>query len=209
MHRRRTQPSKARRALRANSERKRRIVPGGIHFHRRERNHPPTRKPTTLNRARARRALRVNSERKRRITPGGIHSCRRERNRPPIRKSTTLNRARARRASRVNSERQRRIAPGGIHFRRGNKNRPPTRKATTKVVAFSCWWKRPGSNRRPLACEASALPAELRFRRLPDHYNSHPGKNQAEFSCTKNSARGEGGRGRRKIRSGRRGSSRA
>ena len=37
------------------------------------------------------------------------------------------------------------------------------RQTVSKVCALStrCWWSQPGSNRRPPACKAGALPAEL------------------------------------------------
>ena len=31
-----------------------------------------------------------------------------------------------------------------------------------KLVGLSSWWRRTGSNRRPIACKATALPTELR-----------------------------------------------
>ena len=48
-------------------------------------------------------------------------------------------------------------------------------RATTKLV-FSqrakCWWSRTGSNRRPEACKATALPTELWPREVTDAIES-------------------------------------
>src|SRR4051812_25838424 len=38
----------------------------------------------------------------------------------------------------------------------------------TPLVETPTWWRRSGSNRRPPACKAGALPAELRPQRLPE-----------------------------------------
>ena len=35
-------------------------------------------------------------------------------------------------------------------------------KKSVKSVDWSSWWRRTGSNRRPVACKATALPTELR-----------------------------------------------
>ena len=35
-------------------------------------------------------------------------------------------------------------------------------KKSVKSVDWSSWWRRTGSNRRPIACKATALPTELR-----------------------------------------------
>ena len=52
---------------------------------------------------------------------------------------------------------------GLMHVLRG---RPPTARITS-FTAFSedIWWTWPGSNRRPPACKAGALPAELHAHR--------------------------------------------
>ena len=44
----------------------------------------------------------------------------------------------------------------GLHRTKDNKTAPATRYGLWK-----CWWRMSGSNRRPPACKAGALPAEL------------------------------------------------
>src|SRR3977135_351019 len=44
------------------------------------------------------------------------------------------------------------------------------------------WWSQAGSNRRPLACHASALPAELWPRNRPRDSNDARGKNPEHSS---------------------------
>jgi hypothetical protein len=52
---------------------------------------------------------------------------------------------------------------------RWNKNcTTDCRKKITIVARFQIWWRQSGSNRRPIACKAIALPAEL----YP-HYQNH------------------------------------
>lgn len=41
-------------------------------------------------------------------------------------------------------------------------NSPTTDTLNTKALTNLPWWRRTGSNRRPPACKAGALPAELR-----------------------------------------------
>ena len=48
------------------------------------------------------------------------------------------------------------------HPRWGSTDRPDFSKIESDHLA--CHWRRPGSNRQPLACKASALPIELRPR---------------------------------------------
>ncbi len=41
-------------------------------------------------------------------------------------------------------------------------SRPSSGQRILSYVRGPSWWRRPGSNRRPMACKAIALPAELR-----------------------------------------------
>ena len=47
----------------------------------------------------------------------------------------------------------------------GSTDRPDFLKIGCRSIV--CHWRRPGSNRQPLACKASALPIELRPRSIP------------------------------------------
>src|SRR5579859_6760961 len=56
-----------------------------------------------------------------------------------------------------------RLRPSGYA---GHHASPSAGVAAPRVAEGEAWWSQAGSNRRPLACHASALPAELWPRRL-------------------------------------------
>jgi hypothetical protein len=66
-----------------------------------------------------------------------------------------------------------RLASGGQRMRRqARRNRPPRTdrpRSPDEIREAECWWSQAGSNRRPLACHASALPAELWPHAKPPH----------------------------------------
>ena len=54
---------------------------------------------------------------------------------------------------------------------------------TIYLISFTKWWRMQGSNLRPLACKASALPAELILQKNGDPYGTRTRDTAVKGRC--------------------------